>query len=262
VLAPRVIPHAYLRWNRRHGAPRGRPGRRLDGLAPAGAWTRWRGPFAWQGNNGTRAWEYPWAFHQTAARGRAVRIVEVGGGLSGLQWVLARAGHRVINIDPGPSARGLGWELDQARHARLSRAFGAPVELRTTTLSGADLPDSSVDVLLAVSALEHFAPEDIDDLAAHARRVLAPGGIAVLTVDLFLDVEPFTSAPFNGYGRNVDIRAFLDDAGLVLAHGDRAELRGFPQFSADAIQCRLSRYLVGDYPALAQCIVATPRADA
>ena len=262
MLAPRVIPPAYLRWNRRHGAPRGRPGRRLDVLTPSTAWTRWRGPFAWQGNNGTRAWEYPWAFHQTAARGRALRVVEVGGGLSGLQWVLARAGHRVINIDPGPSARGLGWELDPARHALLSRAFGASVELRVTTLGEAALPDASVDVLLAVSALEHFAPEDIDDFAAHARRVLAPGGVAVLTADLFLDVEPFTSAPSNAYGRNVDIRAFLDDAGLVLAQGDRAELHGFPQFSADAIQCRLSRYFVGDYPALAQCIVARARTEA
>jgi SAM-dependent methyltransferase len=257
-----VIPRSYVRWNRRHGAPRGRPGRRLDAFAPTLAWARWRGPFAWQGNNLTRTWEYPWAFHQTAARGRPLRIAEVGGGLSGLQWVLARGGHRVINIDPGPSARGLGWELDPARHARLSRAFGAPVELRATTLSDAGLADSSVDVLLAVSVLEHFAPEDIDDLASHARRVLAPGGIAVLTVDLFLDVEPFTSARCNRYGRNVDLRAFLDHAGLVLLRGDPAELRGFPQFSADAIQCRLSRYFVGDYPTLAQCIVATSRGEA
>jgi SAM-dependent methyltransferase len=262
VLARQVIPPAYVRWNRRHGAPAGRPGRRLGPLARTPAGTRWRGPFAWQGNNGTRAFEYPWAFERASAQGPTLRIAEIGGGLSGLQWVLARAGHRVVNIDPGPRANGVGWALDRAQHARLSRVFGAPVELRETTLGAAGLPDGSVDVLLAVSVLEHLATEDLDELADHLPRVLAPRGIAVLTVDLFLDVEPFTSAPGNRFGRNVDLRAFLERAGLDLGLGDRGELNGFPEFGADAIQRGLSRYLSGEYPALSQCLVAAPRGRA
>jgi SAM-dependent methyltransferase len=263
VIARQVIPPAYLRWNRRHGAPAGRPGRRLGGrLVRTTAATRWRGPFAWQPNNSTRAFEYPWAYDRTTARGSGLRVLEVGGGLSGLQWVLARAGNRVINVDPGPRANGVGWSLDRAEHGRLSRVFDAPVDLRETTIGAAGVPDRSVDVLLAVSALEHFSPQDADELADHLPRVLARGGVAVLTVDLFLDVEPFTSAAANRYGRNIDVRAFLERAELDLVHGDPGELNGFSAFRADAIQRALSRYLIGDYPALTQCLVAAPRRQA
>ena len=223
---------------------------------------RYLGPFAYQPNNSTRQFEYPWAYakvaeHSAANEGRRLRVVDVGGSLGGLQWVLAREGHQVVTVDPGLEARGVGWAVNAATHQAISRALRAPVQLIPTTLAGADLATASVDVLLSVSTLEHLASADLAEFSAHAARVLRPGGIVVLTIDLFLDVRPFAPADHNMYGTNVDVCALLDDAGLTLHEGQRSELLGFPDFNAPNVLARLSEYLVGvNYPALAQCVVA------
>ncbi len=227
-----------------------------------GAGIRYLGPFAYQPNNSTRQFEYPWAYakvaeHSLANEGRRLRVVDVGGSLGGLQWVLAREGHQVITVDPGLEARGVGWAVNATTHQAVSRALRAPVQLIPTTLAAADLAAASVDVLLSVSTLEHLAPADLAEFSAHAARLLRPGGIAVLTIDLFLDVRPFAPADRNMYGTNVDVCALLADAGLTLHEGQRAELLGFPEFSAPGVLAHLSEYMVGvNYPALAQCLVA------
>jgi SAM-dependent methyltransferase len=163
----------------------------------------------------------------------------------------------VTNVDPGLNARGIGWEVSAERHRALSRAFGAAVTLVPTTLASAGIRDHSVDVLLSVSTIEHFAPPDLAEFCDHAARVLRPDGVAILSIDLFLDLAPFCAATQHQYGTNVDVRQLLADAGLVLREGEPAELYGFPEFSTDRVLQQLSGYLVGQsYPALAQCLVA------
>src|SRR4051812_7976600 len=121
MLAPHDLPPAYVQWNAAHRAPFGRSvGRiaarvRLGGMSAAAI--RFRGPFAWQGNNTTREFEYPWAQEQIAAHGSQLDVVDVGGGLSGLQWVLAREGHRVVNVDPGFAAGAAAFGVDSPTHA-------------------------------------------------------------------------------------------------------------------------------------------------
>jgi 2-polyprenyl-3-methyl-5-hydroxy-6-metoxy-1,4-benzoquinol methylase len=260
MIAPRQLSAEFEAWNRRWHAPHGRGGRiaRLGRVIPS-----LKGPFGFQPNNSTRRFEYPWAYERIAAHGaavggRALDIVEIGGSLAGLQWVLAQDGHRVTNIDPGLAARGKGWDVSAERHRALSRMFHAPVNLVPMTLTQARLEDHSADVLLSVSTIEHFAPEDLAEFAAQAARVLRPDGIAVLTIDLFLNVAPFCAATSNHYGTNVDVCALLARGGLTLRDGVRAELNGFPEFSAPAVLQGLADYMVGvGYPALAQCLVAT-----
>jgi SAM-dependent methyltransferase len=227
------------------------------------------GPFAYQPNNSTRQFEYPWAYskiveHHAAQGGRPLRIIDIGGSLGGLQWVLARDGHEVITVDPGLDGRGMDWDLNAATHRALGRAFRAPVLLIPKTLAQADLESGAADVLLSVSTLEHFTPSDLSEFSAHAARILRPGGIVVLTIDLFLDVRPFSTADHNLYGSNVDVRALLGNSGLALREGNRRELFGFPEFSASGVLERLAQYLIGSgYPALAQCLVAqAPGAEA
>ncbi len=228
---------------------------------------RYLGPFAYQPNNSTRQFEYPWAYakvaeHSMANDGRRLCIVDVGGSLGGLQWVLARERHQVVTVDPGLEARGVGWAVNAATHQAISRALRAPVQLIPTTLAAADLATASVDVLLSVSTLEHLALADLAEFSTHAARLLRPGGIAVLTIDLFVDVRPFAPADHNMYGTNVDVCALLADAGLTLHEGQRAELLGFPEFSAPNVLAHLSEYMVGaNYPSLAQCLVARVSAD-
>lgn len=258
MLARRQIPEQYHAFNGVWGAPLGRPpGRRgrLFGRTSRTA-IRERGPFAWQPNNTTRAFEFPWAYDKIMGLGEDLTILELGGGMSGLQFVLARSGHQVINVDPGLQARGRGWDLNVDFHQRLQEVFVAPVDLRSATIATADVPDASVDVLLSVSTIEHFGRGDLTELIDHTVRVLRPGAHAVLTIDLFLDLIPFTRRERNEWGTNTDVRDLLERSGLELVEGAPAELCGFSEFDPEAIQSRLTELLTGSAAVLVQCVVA------
>ena len=159
------------------------------------------------------------------------------------------------------AARGKGWNLDADFHALLARTYRAPVDLRPTTIADAGLPDGSLDVVLSVSTIEHFTPEDLAEFASEVRRVLRPGAYLVLTIDLFLDVQPFTSmAASNRYGRNIDIRALLELCDANVVNGERSQLHGFPEFDHEKVLADLSRYMIGHrYPGMSQCLIAQRR---
>jgi SAM-dependent methyltransferase len=251
-----------MSWNKRYGAPAGRTlrGDRILGQTSAGI--LWKGPFAWQPNNSTREFEFPWAHEQIATRGRAQQILEVGGGLAGLQFVLARKGHEVTNVDPGvtppllAASSGGDFSISAVQHERLCKTFRAPVRLVSTTIADADFAAESFDIVLSVSAIEHFNEESLAELVEHVQRVLRPDGLAIFTVDLFLNIHPFTSRRANRMGQNVDVRELLQNANLRLESGTEGDLFGFEGFDAERIQQRLSEYHVGYYPSLSQCFTA------
>jgi len=264
MIATKVLPSQFWDWNNKWGAPFGRRQRgfgsrlrrTLLGRRDLPIWmeARWRGPFGWQPNNSIRVFEYPWAYHVIHHRGRGLRVLEVGGGLSGLQFVLAAEGHRVLNVEPGQDR--LGWNYRPELHSRLCQAFNAPVELFGQKVDLLNAPHCSYDVIVSISALEHFSDSDLSMLAGAIQRLLKPGGIVVMTIDLFLDLEPFSDKQQNDWGRNLNVREFLNAAGLCLEEGNPSELFGFPKFNAAQILANLSKYLIGDYPAVAQCLVA------
>ena len=76
------------------------------------------------------------------------------------------------------------------------------------------------------------------------------------SIDLFLDIIPFTNTRTNVWGTNIDIKAFLDEAGLQLVEGQPRQLHGFPEFDPAEILGRRADFIAGSYPALAQCLVA------
>lgn len=258
------MPPPFAAWNRQHSAPAGRVLRGERYLGKLDAGIRFRGPFAWQENSSTRAFEFPWVYEQIAAAGGPRDVLEIGGGVAGLQYVLAAEGHRVTNVDPGvtpPEAvrTGTDFSIDAGWHERLSKVFDAPVTLISKTIATAGLPDDSFDVVLSVSAVEHFTDESFEELYAHLARVLRPSGLAVFTADLFLDLEPFTTRTSNRFGRNVDVSNLLERCGLELVTGRRDQLYGFPEFDAGAIQRELADFLIGEtYPVMSQCFTARP----
>ncbi len=257
MLARRILPEEFERWNHKWHAPFGCRRRLFKWIRGTKFGTRQQGPFAWQSNNSTREFEYPWAHKAISSLGSGKTIVEIGGGLSGLQFVLGAEGNRIINVDPGLAAAGKGWAVDQQVHARLQECFNARVELYECTIQNSNLPDEFADVVYCISALEHFSTEDLDAVATHGHRILKRGGHAVFTIDLFLDTEPFCSSKKNRYGRNIDVYRFLESAKLTLVEGVREELNGFPEFTCDGVLSRLSDLHVGiGYPCLAQCLVA------
>lgn len=259
-MARRAIPVDYRTWNKRWGAPFGRQfpfsarlrkatRRELGQRVP-----KFVGPFGFQDNSTTRRFEYPWAFHAINAS-RGDNIVEIGGGLSGLQFVLSKSGARVRNVDPGESATGLGWPVHASSIARLNRAFGTDVRLISNTLEEANLASDSVDKVYSISAIEHIPADEIPSLAREVARVLRPGGSCVLTIDLFLNLHPFSRRSSNEWGTNVAPASLVQASGLELIAGDPAELFGYPEFDPANVLARLDQYFVGKYPVMAQCLV-------
>src|SRR5688572_30945979 len=102
VLAPARMPLKYRWFNLKWGSPNGRLVRGI--LSRPGRMKPWRarlvGCFGFQGNNTTRAYEYPWAFHAVGPR-PGLKVLEIGGSLSGFQFALSQAGCEVVNVDPG-----------------------------------------------------------------------------------------------------------------------------------------------------------------
>lgn len=258
MLAPSQFPEAYQRWNRQTGAPTGyvREKRQLvRRFVSEETWLKWRGPFSIQpGNNTTRRYEYPWAWH-AADLSSPKTIVEIGGSLAGFQFILSAEGHRVINVDPGMEAEGLGWEVTPETLGRLNKWFGTTVELRNTTLDKAGIDDNSVDLMFSISVLEHLTHDELKKVMNHAERILRPRGQFVITMDLFINLIPFTRREKNDYGTNQDVREMEEMSQLQLVQGKREELYGYPEFDAAKIQENLENYLVGNYPTLTQCIV-------
>lgn len=259
MIAPAAIPPEYKAWNDKWHAPFGRPVPFGGPLSWSKPFLWFRGPFAVQPNSEARRFEYPWVYQQVQQLPRGSSLVEIGGGLSGFQFVLSREGYQVTNVDPGMAAKGRGWPVTAEKHRSLSRLFRAPVTLIPTVIEKAAIPPKSIDGVVCISTLEHLTPEDLEGVAGAIKTILRPGGVLILTVDLFLDVRPFTDRPKNEWGTNIDVRAFLEKAGLKLKVGDPRQILGFPEFDRDAILAQRDRFIADvSGVALAQCLVASP----
>jgi SAM-dependent methyltransferase len=97
------------------------------------------------------------------------RVVEVGYGSGILLPALGARGGRVVGVD-----RHRGGAAVRA----MARRYGVEADLVTGDVLGLPLAAGSVDVLVCLSVLEHVAA--LDAAAAEVRRVLRPGGVAVL----------------------------------------------------------------------------------
>jgi predicted SAM-dependent methyltransferase len=130
------------------------------------------------------------------------------------------------------------------------------VTLKNTTIGKASLPDRHYDLFVSISVLEHLPEAELREVMEHAYRCLKPGGLFVITLDLFLNLRPFCRRETNELGKNQDVRWMVEMSRMKLIHGDRAQLYGDPEFSAEAILANLEKYFIGSvYPALTQCIV-------
>ncbi len=279
MLARQKLPAEYEAWNAKWGAPWGRravvspddwgrreklldyverlPWRLRVPVLRSTQMNRVRGPFAFQSNTSTRRYEYPWAFREIEGLGPS-RILEVGGALSGFQFVLAQSGHEVHNVDPffdyGEGEAGYSDVDPIAEHAALNRSFGTDVTLHRATLPAANLT-GEFGAVLCISTIEHLSEPDVVATLAAAKDLLAPGGLLVLTVDLFLNLQPFCERKANDWGSNVSIAWIEEIVGYEMVTGERSELCGYPEFSAERILSRLEEFAVStQYPQLAQLV--------
>ena len=63
----------------------------------------------------------------------------------------------------------MGFALDARNHAKLCDWLKAPVELISSPLQDAEVGRETLDVVLSVSAIEHFSPEDLTGVADRSR---------------------------------------------------------------------------------------------
>lgn len=257
MIARRALPPDHAAWNHRWRAPFGLQlkGYRhhLDRFPMLKA--SLCGPFAFQPTSETRRGEFPWAFY-AAPITPGLRVLEIGGAHSGFQFALAREGATVTNVDPMVDYGGPAYTHDpDPLHAVLNRAFHTHVTMLVSTIGTAGLESASFDRAYSISTLEHLEPEAYKEVLRETRRVLKPGGLFVLTVDLFLNLAPFTTRQRNRYGRNLSIAQLVHDADMEMIAGDRTELYGFPEFTTDGVLGNLAHLIIGGYPALAQMFV-------
>ncbi len=263
MLAPAKIPEEFLKWNQQWDAPFGtawtklipRVCRYLPGLA------KLCGYFAFQTNNDTRVFEYPWVCSTLQSK-TGTNILEIGGGVSGFQFMLDHIGYRVINVDPGKAAHGKGWPVTTGTIAALNNQFASHVELKNCFIEDAGIKDESIDHVISISTIEHIPDDDIQSILGHVHRVLKPGGVFIVTLDLFLDIQPFSGQANNRYGKNVSTKWLVEQSGLNLVYGNPAELYGFPEFDGKEVYNNREKYLVGGgYPAMVQMMVLQKSCD-
>ena len=115
----------------------------------------------------------------------------------------------------------------------------------------------SVDRVFCVSVIEHVGPDSAAAIMKNVERLLRPGGLCVMTVDLLLDLYPFTEKLVNQKGSNINIRNLVETTDLSLVSGYRDELFGFSDFNVETIRRSVSAFLVGDFhiPVAAQLFV-------
>jgi len=266
MILPNTLPREFLSWNAINKAPGGAlwwsllmrsrlrkylwqvrmklPARLLRTI----------GPFGFQANNDTREGEYPWCFFATPLEA-GMTVVELGAGASGFQFVISRMGLTVKSVDPlvNPDTS-IDWRFSESEYDRLNRVFGCEVEFMRTDLTEARLPTASVDRVFAISVIEHIPAAETQRLMREVNRVLKPAGRFVATVDLFLDLEPFTDRTMNAWGRNISVRSLVDASGLSLEVGERSELFGYPEFDPTVIRQHSDKFLICNSVA-SQCVV-------
>lgn len=248
MLAKREIPEKFKRWNKKWGAPFGR--KPVKFIPKKSRYTSLLGnlcgPFCFQGNNTTRVFEFPWVYYSLIFK-PGDKILEIGGGYSGLQFVLDKKACNVVNVDPGVNKRKMN---------KLNRIFSTGVDLKNCKISSTDFLKNHFDRIYSISTLEHCTKFDIKEMLFKAGNYLKPNGIFVITLDLFLNVHPFCSSKNNEFGTNISVREILEQSGMKLKWGQREELFGFPEFDKDKIMRNLHKYLIGSkYPSLVQAFI-------
>jgi SAM-dependent methyltransferase len=266
MILPKELPREFRQWNATYGAPGGAPwwNRLMQTRLRKYLWQRRMrlpgkllqaiGPFGFQANNTTREGEYPWCFFATPLEA-GMTVVEIGAGASGFQFVMSRMGLTVKSVDPlvNPD-ESIDWIFSEADYERLNRVLGCDVEFIRKYLMDTRLPQASVDRVFAISVIEHIPPLEIHRLMKEVHRILKNGGYFIATIDLFLDLEPFTSKRSNAWGSNIPVRSLVEQSGLSLAVGNTRELLGYPDFDPAPVLRTPPRFMVC-HSVASQCIV-------
>lgn len=132
----------------------------------------------------SRLWEYAYVFYhlrrwlQETFVATTPSVVDLGSGVTFLPFAIAKLGCNVTCVDPDPV---VGMDIPRAAAAlNISQSVTACV----ANEGSIPLASGTVDALFCVSVLEHVTRPDL--LLFEIGRVLRPGGLLLLTIDVAL----------------------------------------------------------------------------
>jgi SAM-dependent methyltransferase len=136
-------------------------------------------------HNWSRIWEYPFVYHNIEKwrRSRPATsmpvVVDLGSGVTFFPYVIAQLGTKVVCTDVDPVC---GVDFDRA--SRVISAMPGSVEFKLS--DGGKLPFESqeADLVYCISVIEHVT--HFEAMIREVRRILKPGGVFILTIDLDL----------------------------------------------------------------------------
>jgi SAM-dependent methyltransferase len=135
----------------------------------------------------SRVWEYPYVyFHLKAWLERRTptdalpRVLDFGSGVTFFPFVLAAEGLWVEAVDVDPVV-----ERDLGRAIELMPCSPGRVSFTRCSQDHIPLEDASVDAAFSISVLEHVS--DPGRAVLEVARVLAPGGLFVVTMDVCVE---------------------------------------------------------------------------
>lgn len=134
----------------------------------------------------SREWEYPWSVLNAdlgrGAKGRRIRVMDLGCGGSPLLILLARAGCECTGVD-------LNFRSASGRN-NLRGFVDEPgvlfpdITWCVESMDALSAKDASMDRVFCVSVLEHVHPDVARGTFKEISRVLAKGGLAIITTDV------------------------------------------------------------------------------
>lgn len=143
---------------------------------------RWTAHMRWRKNydrwREDRLWQEDHQLPRISAIARVTsdsagaRVLDIGSGMGGFLVAAALNGMRVVGVEPS------------ADYCRITRLRGLRHGLTARVIRGVGealpCPDASFDIVLAQDILEHVRDPDVT--MREIKRVLAPGGVALVTV--------------------------------------------------------------------------------
>jgi SAM-dependent methyltransferase len=136
-------------------------------------------------HNWSRIWEYPFAYHNIEKWRRSWTgeqqpvVVDLGSGVTFFPYAVARLGCQVICTDIEPVC-----DADYSRANRVIPAAPGSVGFRLAGEDKLPFADAEIDLVYCVSVIEHIP--DFENIVREVRRILKPGGLFVVTIDLDL----------------------------------------------------------------------------
>jgi SAM-dependent methyltransferase len=173
----------------------------------------------WATSHRTRYWEYAWVAEQVAANiGELTpRAVDVGAGRSPMPFVLSGLGLSTLAADPALASSDSGaWGMPDYDK------FG--IDILEAGMSDLRQPPQSCGVVICVSVIEHVPAVERRAGLAEMARVLAPGGICVLTVDVVPGTDDLWNRSMGSAVEADDLHGTVPDLiGEAGDHGLRLE---------------------------------------